>query len=554
MKLREAIAEVFLREGVSTLFTLMGDGNMDWSVDMDRRGTHLVHARHEHAAVAMADGYARALPGEVGVASVTHGPGVTQLGTALAVAARNRTPMVVFVGDTAIDAAYHVQEFDPGPFVRSTGAEIVEVRTVGQALTDTREAFRRARVDSSPVVLSIPVDLQETEVGDDLEALVPPPLTPRVDAIPAHPDAVTEVADLLEGAERPVIVAGRGAKLAGAKDAIVALAERTGALLANSLEAIGIFDGEDADMGVCGGYTHRDNRPVFARADLVIGVGARMGRFTTDGAKLFGDAHRVQIDLDPVGYVEGIEVADTYVRGDARLTVEAIDAELDRRGVTSRTGFRTAEVLAAIADRTPDVEIHDPALEEGTLDPRHVAAEVNRLLGDDALVVLACGHFWYFLIAEFSGRGAESYVMAYHFAAIGQGISTAIGVAVARPDKRVVLFEGDGSFLMHVQELETIRRQGIEVLSVLFNDGAYGAEVHKMSAYRGDGSPAVFGRPDLAAIAEGFGVTGHTVTALDELAGPMKAFDATGESAVIDVHTSVTVISESYRRLHHGET
>lgn len=553
MKLREAIAEVFLREGTTTVFTLMGDGNMDWSVDMGQRGVQLVHARHEHAAVSMADGYARATD-EVAVASVTHGPGVTQLGTALAVAARNRTSMVVFVGDTAIGAAYHVQEFDPGPFVRSTGAEIVEVRTLGQALTDVREAFRRARLGPCPVVLSVPVDLQETEVGDDLEAMIPPALTPQVREMPAHPDSVAEVAALLERCDRPIIVAGRGALAAGAKEAILALAERTGALLANSLEAIGIFDGEPANMRVAGGYAHRDYRTLFAQADVVIGVGARMGKFTTDGAKLFGDAHRVQIDIDPVGYVEGVQVADTYVRADARLAIEAIDAELSRRGVERRTGMRTEENLALIRNPTPDEEIHSPPLEPGTLDPRAVAREVNRLLGDDTLVVIACGHFWYFPISVFSGRGAESYVMAYHFAAIGQGIATAIGVAVARPDKRVVLLEGDGSFLMHIQELETISRQGISLLSVLFNDGAYGAEVHKMSAYRGDGSPAVFGRPDLAGIADGFGVPGHVVRDLAELEAPLKTFEADGKAAVVDVHTSSTVISESYRRLHHGET
>ena len=106
------------------------------------------------------------------------------------------------------------------------------------------------------------------------------------------------------------------------------------------------------------------------------------------------------------------------------------------------------------------------------------------------------------------GRRPEHYHVIREFGAIGNGISFAIGIAAARGSGKVVLFEGDGSLLMHIQELETIKRHGLKLLMCVLNDGAYGAEIHKLRADGIDDSGAVFGRTDLAAIARGFGLRG----------------------------------------------
>ena len=136
------------------------------------------------------------------------------------------------------------------------------------------------------------------------------------------------------------------------------------------------------------------------------------------------------------------------------------------------------------------------------------------------------------------------------FGAIGNGISYAMGVAAARPDRTVVLFEGDGSLIMHVQELETIRRHGLKILIVLMNDGAYGSEVHKL---RSEGMPedgAVFGYCDFAAIARGFGLAGHTVSNLDDVPNLVKEFAAGKGAAIWDFHVSDKVLSPTIRRAH----
>jgi len=135
-----------------------------------------------------------------------------------------------------------------------------------------------------------------------------------------------------------------------------------------------------------------------------------------------------------------------------------------------------------------------------------------------------------------------------------------MGVAAAKPEEKVVLFDGDGSLLMHIQELETIIRHNMNIMIVVMNDGAYGSEVHKL---RAEGLPeqgAVFGRTDFASIAQGFGATGSTVTELDQLPALIKQFDghdnksATSSSAscvsVIDVHASDRVVSSVIQRSH----
>jgi acetolactate synthase I/II/III large subunit len=159
----DVLAQAFAAEGVDTLFTLMGDANMYWSASMaDNQKVRLIHARHEHCCVAMADAYARAT-GKVGVGSVTCGPGYTQIMTALAMAARGNAPVVVFAGDAPIGASWYIQSIDQAPLALATGAHFVPIRTIGRALDCVREAFYVARAERKPVVLSVPLDLQTEE-------------------------------------------------------------------------------------------------------------------------------------------------------------------------------------------------------------------------------------------------------------------------------------------------------------------------------------------------------------------------------------------------------
>src|SRR5437762_11844219 len=212
----DVLAHAFAAEGVDTVFTLMGDANMYWSASMaDNQKTRLIHARHEHCCVAMADAYARAT-GEVGVASVTCGPGYTQIMTALVMAARGNAPVVVFAGDAPIGASWYLQSIDQAPLALATGAHFVPSRTLDRALDCVREAFDVARSERKPVVLSVPLDLQKEEFPYLADYSPSTELMPRPQQLRPDPEVVDEIVAIIAEAERPIVIGGRGATWSGA--------------------------------------------------------------------------------------------------------------------------------------------------------------------------------------------------------------------------------------------------------------------------------------------------------------------------------------------------
>ena len=146
LKVTDVLAQAFVAEGVDIVYALMGDANMYWAAKMaDNYGVRVIHARHEHCACAMADGYARAT-GKVGVASTTCGPGFTQIMTALTIAARGNVPMVVFAGDAPMRSAWYLQQIDMAPLTLATGAHFIGVKSIDRLLDNVREAFQIAQM------------------------------------------------------------------------------------------------------------------------------------------------------------------------------------------------------------------------------------------------------------------------------------------------------------------------------------------------------------------------------------------------------------------------
>lgn len=550
MKVSDMLATAFAAEGCEVLFTLMGDANMYWSEAMSRLpGMQVVHARHEHCAVAMADGYARAT-GKVGVASTTCGPGFTQIMTALTIAARANVPLVVFAGDSPMTAPFYIQQLDMAPLAQGTGAHYIPVRSIDRVLDNVREAFHIAALESRPVVLSVPMDLQKQPYPYMAD------YTPSADVLPTpqrpmpDPALVDRLVGMIAEAEKPIIIAGRGAKLSGAHAAIAALAEASGALLATSLLGKGMFEGNPYALDIAGAYASDFSRECFAESDLVIGVGVGLGSYTTESGYLYPGAQTVQIDINPRGLWQGLRTADLHIRADARAGVEAVTAALKARGV-ARTGFRTAELARKIAEDQPDRK--EFAIASGTVDPRKAMLELDAAVPKDWDVVIGGGHYFGIAMTHLRGRAAERYHVVSDFGAIGNGLPAAIGVAMARGDGKVLLIEGDGSLLMHIQELETIRRQGVRLLMAIINDGGYGAEIHKFRAGGLSPETVIHGRGDLAGVANGFGVRGATVNRLGGMAGMFREHLAANSAGLWDVHTDDTVVSRPYRRIHYGE-
>src|SRR4249919_3387046 len=207
--LYEVLAAAFAAEGVDTHFTLLGDGNMHWGIALaERHGVRTIHARHEHCACEMASAYAH-VTGRVGIASVTHGPGLTQTMTALTTAARGEIPLVVFAGEDPTTATWTIQHIDQAPLVRACGAEYIQIQSVNHALDRVREAFCIAQYERRPAVLGVSDDLQRVRVHDIPRYVPSSTFIPRNPPCPPDDESVRAVAELIASAERPIILAGR---------------------------------------------------------------------------------------------------------------------------------------------------------------------------------------------------------------------------------------------------------------------------------------------------------------------------------------------------------
>ena len=539
----DVLAQAFMQEGVRTCFALLGDANMNWAARLAEHGCRMIYVRHEHCAVAAAMAYARK-SGDVGVATVTCGPGVTQVVTALPAAVRAHLPLVLFAGEAPLKSGWYNQEIDQAPLINATGAAYHRLHMPERMPVAVRDAFLQARRERRPVVIGIPFDLQDRPwTGPETLPKPSRELLPRPSPMLPHPDDVAKAAKLLENAERAVVLAGLGAVEAGAGAACRALAAKTGGLLATTLPARGLFHDDPFCLGISGSYTTEVGLEYLKEADFVVAVGCSLAYHAGGGGQLWPKAQMLQIDIDPVAVSQGQEVARHHLRADARLGVEALTAVLPTR---SRS-WRSDAMAKRIRDSKPDSHVFE--IESGLLDPRAVVEALEKALPRDWEMVNSGGHCsWFF--AQMPSRPQEKFLTIREFGAIGNGISFAMGVAAARPDGQVVLFDGDGSLMMHVQELETIRRHRLNILIVVMNDGAYGSEVHKL---RAEGLPedgSVFGYCDFAGIARGFGLAGETFTSLDSLPKRVAEFGRSGGASVWDFHVSDKVVSPTIRRAH----
>ncbi|GLW96804.1 thiamine pyrophosphate-binding protein [Microtetraspora sp. NBRC 16547] len=527
MNVAEAVAAVLASLGVDTAFGVVGSGNFHVTNSLTEHGVRFVAARHEGGAATMADAYAR-MSGTVPVLSVHQGPGLTNALTGIAEAAKSRTPLLVLAGEaTSPRSNFRIDQ--PG-LVAAVGALAARVDSAETVVEDTVLAYLTALLGRRTVLLNLPLDVQDAVLPDDVERAVRDLRSSRIadagergsDVVPpdsaqsgpAPADSVSELTGLLATAERPVFVAGRGAR--GARREIEALADRTGALLATSAVARGLFRGSQWDLDVSGGFASPLAAELIRDADLIVGWGCALNMWTTRHGSLIGpDAKVVQVDLDPdaVGAHRPVHLG---VVGDVAETARAVAEAI---GVP-RDGYRTAELAARIAGeiRWRDVPYEDGS-GNGRIDPRTLTIELDDLLPAERIVSVDSGNFMGYPSMFLSVPDANGFCFTQSFQSIGLGLATAIGAALARPDRLPVAALGDGGALMGVAELETVVRLGLPMVVVIYDDEAYGAEVHHFGPGGHPLDTVTFPPTDIGAVARGFGCDAVTVRERADLAG-----------------------------------
>jgi acetolactate synthase I/II/III large subunit len=603
-----AIAAGIAAHGTGPVFGVLGEGTLA-VIDalVNELGLPYVATAREDGAVMMADALGR-VGGGVGVAALTHGPGLTNAVTALTEAARARTPLVVLVGDTPATDRQNPQAIDQAAVVAPTGAGFQPVRSPDCAPEDVALAFRRAVLERRPVVLDVPTPF--------LGQLAPPGVVPTglVDAAPAVPASMSPVAhaaELLAVAERPLVVAGRGAVAAGAGDALRELAERSGALLATTLLAKGLFAGDPYDVGICGGYATSLGRELIAAADCVVAVGTSLNRFTTDGGALIQPAAAVvQIDHDPGAFGRWTTPVAPVV-GDARAAALAIADALPpspAEGSTLATAPTPGGPVPASAPATASSRAADPATASGSvpapipptasrvrstwrrpetaarlarfhladeitstgastggtgaagssgsdgIDLRELVLLLDELVPDDRTVVVDGGHA---ALSEPSRimrvPDPRRFVFPLHFGSIGLALASAVGAALVHPDQPTLCFCGDGGFMMGLAELDTAVRLRLPLTVVVMNDGGYGWEYHQMRDRGMDTGLSAIARPSFAAVARALGARAATATSLAELASLRDELAALDGPLLVDAQLDRDVVTAWYRT-HAGQS
>jgi acetolactate synthase I/II/III large subunit len=459
----EAIGRALAAHGVDTVFGLLGSGNLTVTNALRDAGARFVAARHECGAICMADGYAR-VSGRLPACSVHQGPGLTNTITGLTEAAKSRTPLILLAADTPAAALRSNFRIDQAGLVESVGAVAERVHGPETAVADVARAVRRARVERRAVVLMLPLDVQAPET--DLTAA---PSAPEI--LPTRPsaDAVEAAAALLRGAERPAIIAGRGAVLAGAGPALRELGERTGAVLATSAVANGLFAGDPFAVGIAGGFSSPVAARLLGESDVVIAFGAALNQWTTRHGTLINGAV-IQVDRDAEA-IAAHRPADVGIVGDAAETAHALLDALE-----SAPGRRTPELADEIAAGAWE---HVPYEASTThVDPRTLSIALDRMLPEERIVVVDSGHFMGWPSMYLRVPDAAGFVFPQAFQCVGLGLGNAIGAAIARPDRLTVAALGDGGALLALPEFETLGRLGLPLLVVIYDDAAYGAEVH----------------------------------------------------------------------------
>jgi thiamine pyrophosphate-dependent acetolactate synthase large subunit-like protein len=481
-------------------------------------------ARHEGGAVAMADGYAR-VTGRVGVCSVTQGPGVTNTLTALTEARKASTPMLLLAGDTAARILRHNQDVDQTAIFKSIGVTVARVRSAESLVIDLSRAFNQALAMQQPIAISIPTDMQELACDtDDLQRVA-------VQASkPSRPsgEEILRAMELIASAKRPAIIAGRGAVRSNGREALESLGEQIGALLATTAQAKGLFAGNPFYVGSSGGFAWELGERLLSQADLILAFGASLNYWTTRNRELFSPSARIlQCDRNSAA-IGALTAADFGLVGDVAASARALSEEWGRRGLRTE-GFRTPEIRREIESFRLD---NFPDQSNGrTIDPRTLMLKLDRMLPRDRTVVIDSGHCMGWPIIYLSAPDAAGFVFSNDYMAVGLGLGTAFGAAIAQPDRLTVCTPGDGGLMMSLGELETFVRYKIPALFIVLNDASYGAEVHLLKNVGLPGHGAFFRDNDFAAIALAMGAQGITVrdvrdlegleTWLDERRGPM---------------------------------
>jgi acetolactate synthase-1/2/3 large subunit len=509
----DAMVEQLRREGVDVIFGLPGDQLMVALDSLyDEPGIRYITTRHEQGTTYMADGYAR-VGGRPGTAMVVPGVGVYNAASGLATAYACSSPVLLLAGQVnrhgiGKDLGLLHDVHDQLDVVRPITKWAERVTDADRIPGALREAFHQMRSGRPrPVEVEIPPET----FADPTDAPAIDPVPPDVPV--ADADAIERAVELLLGAANPLVVAGGGVVLGDATAELADVAEFLQAAVVTTREGKGAIDDRNP-LSVGTMWVNRRLRPVLDAADVVLAVGTRLQGFG------FGDATRiVHIDADSVEIGRNATVA-VGITGHAKPALAALHKALAGAGSPrpSRADERRAQREAVRDDLR-------------TIGPQAALVDTLRAaIPDEAVIVpdtTTVGYMCHMYLPVYEPR---TYVSTSYMGTLGYAFPTALGARVAVPERPVVALVGDGGFLFTATELATAVQYGIDTITIVFDDGAYGnSNRDQRERFGGRELGTVLRNPDWVKFAESFGAAATAVTGFDQLDAAIRdALTASG--------------------------
>ncbi|MFT4903518.1 MAG: acetolactate synthase-1/2/3 large subunit [Natronomonas sp.] len=528
----DAVVRALENAGVEHLFGVQGGAIMPvydalYHSDM----THITMA-HEQGAAHAADAYG-IVSGEPGICMATSGPGATNLVTGLADSNMDSDPVVALTGQVPTDfvGSDAFQETDTiGVTTPITKANFFadDPESVG---TDVGTAFALAkRGRQGPTLVDLPKDVTKGEASDDPGA----PETPATYHPPetAEPEAVTEAADVLAAADKPIILAGGGVIKAEASDEIRAFAKEHEIPVVTTMPGIGAFP-EDHELALEMAGMHGTGYANMAitMTDCMLAVGTRFDDRLTGGVETFApDAEIIHVEIDPPEVSKNVE-ADYPLIGDAKAVMEQLETAMPRSPAADTWRSQTQQWKK-------EYPMDYAAPEDEPVKPQYVVEAFDNATADDAIVTTGVGQHQMWACQYWTYKEPRTWVSSHGLGAMGYGVPATIGAKLAAPDKDVVCFDGDGSFLMTCQGLSVAVRENLDITIVVLNNAAIGMVRQWQDAFFGERHMASEYPwiPDFDTLAEAFGARGFRIDTYDEVEEVVEEAIAYDGPSIVDAH------------------
>jgi len=535
----ELIVECLENEGVTHVFGIPGEENIRLIEALSKSSIDYVLTRHEQGASFMAETYGR-LTGKAGVCSATLGPGAINLLLGTADATTNSTPVVALSAQVGMGRSY--KESHQSVDLVSMFAPVTKwsalMATPGAAPEMIRKAFKLAQTERpGAVYLAVPEDVEEASASPGLAPLRVN--VPRADDPSA--EQVSRAAQILREAGNPVVLAGHGAARAGASPALIRFAQALNIPVATTFHGKGVFpDDHPLALGSVGFMRHDYVNFGFDRADVIVAVGYELQEFNPVRINPNGTTKIIHVHRFPAEVDAHYDVA-VGLTADISHSLDALAAAVWRKAPAAG-GERIRELLAEELFRGQQDHRYPLA-------PARIVADTRAALGREDIVLVDTGALKMWMARLYPTYAPNTCLISNGLSTMAWTVPGAIGAKIARPDAKVLVATGDGSFLMNSQEIETALRLRLPIVILIWVDDAYGLISWKMDLEIGHNVDTRFGNPDFVAYAESFGAKGYRISSADELLPTLTSALADDTVSIIACPVDYTANRELIRNL-----